>query len=90
MLGGLEFAYVLNCLGLTPRRVLYEVHLQQVTAALAELEGVKEPSSWGQGDEYYDGEPSVVRARGDEREADRCLLLQTCAWCTSSRASSCA
>lgn len=54
-LGGLEFGYVLNCLGLAPRRALYEVHLQQVTAALAELEGVAEPSAWGQGDEYFDG-----------------------------------
>lgn len=63
-LGGLEFAYVLNCLGLTPRRVLYDVHLQQVTAALDELEGVAEPSSWGQGDEYYDGQSGAADERG--------------------------
>lgn len=68
-LGGLEFAYVLNCLGLTPRSVLYEVHLQKVNAALAELEEVTDSASWGRGqdEEYWDGQcysrASLVFAR---------------------------
>lgn len=55
-LGGLEFAYVLNSLGHTPRRVLHGKHLATVDEALAQIEAVEDPSSWGQGDEYYDGE----------------------------------
>ncbi|GAA6018293.1 hypothetical protein JCM11491_005144 [Sporobolomyces phaffii] len=54
-LPGVELAYVLNCLGLSPRYVLFERHLDQVSHVLAELHQVKEPSSYGQGpDEYWD------------------------------------
>ncbi|GAA5877339.1 hypothetical protein JCM16303_006247 [Sporobolomyces ruberrimus] len=54
-LPGVELAYVLNCLGLSPRYVLFERHLDQVSHSLAELHQVKEPASYGQGpDEYWD------------------------------------
>ncbi|GAA5922814.1 uncharacterized protein JCM15063_003433 [Sporobolomyces koalae] len=54
-LPGVELAYVLNCLGLSPRYVLFERHLDQVSHVLADLHQVKEPASYGQGsDEYWD------------------------------------
>jgi hypothetical protein len=56
-LPGVELAYVLNCLGLSPRYILFERHLDQVSHVIAELHGIKEPNSYGQGpDEYWDGE----------------------------------
>ena len=61
-LPGVELAYVLNCLGLSPRYVLFERHLDQVSHCLADLHAVKEPSSYAKGpDEYWDGE-SIPRA----------------------------
>ncbi|GAA5888776.1 hypothetical protein JCM6882_002847 [Rhodosporidiobolus microsporus] len=54
-LPGCELAYVLNCLGLSPRQVLVEKHLAAVKAVLKELEEVKDPSAYGKnGDEYWD------------------------------------
>lgn len=56
-LPGVELAYVLNCLGLSPRYVLFERHLDQVSHVLADLHAVKEPNSYGNGpDEYWDGQ----------------------------------
>ena len=55
-LPGIELAYVLNCLGLSPRFILFEEHLNQVSQVLAELHAVKEPEQYGKnGDEYWDG-----------------------------------
>ncbi|GAA6051719.1 hypothetical protein JCM3770_002699 [Rhodotorula araucariae] len=55
ILPGIELAYVLNCLGLSPRFILFEEHLNQVSHVLAELHAVKEPEKYGQnGDEYWD------------------------------------
>ncbi|TNY22156.1 hypothetical protein DMC30DRAFT_393124 [Rhodotorula diobovata] len=54
-LPGIELAYVLNCLGLSPRFVLFEEHLNQVSQVLADLHAVKEPEKYGKnGDEYWD------------------------------------
>ncbi|GAA6038616.1 hypothetical protein JCM8097_009449 [Rhodosporidiobolus ruineniae] len=54
-LPGVELAYVLNCLGLSPRGVLFEKHLDQVSLVLKELHAVADPKAYGQnGDEYYD------------------------------------
>ncbi|BGP48328.1 hypothetical protein JCM10450v2_004200 [Rhodotorula kratochvilovae] len=53
-LPGIELAYVLNCLGLSPRFTLFEEHLNQVSHVLAELHAVKEPEKYGGGDEYWD------------------------------------
>ncbi|GAA5939896.1 hypothetical protein JCM1841_000520 [Sporobolomyces salmonicolor] len=54
-LPGVELAYVLNCLGLSPRYILFERHLDQVSTVLAELHDVKEPSAYGKNsDEYWD------------------------------------
>ncbi|GAA5897205.1 hypothetical protein JCM8208_003754 [Rhodotorula glutinis] len=54
-LPGIELAYVLNCLGLSPRFILFEEHLNQVSQVLAELHAVKEPEQYGKnGDEYWD------------------------------------
>lgn len=55
-LPGIELAYVLNCLGLSPRFILFEEHLNQVSQVLAELHAVKEPEKYGKnGDEFWDG-----------------------------------
>ncbi|KAM0793711.1 hypothetical protein ACM66B_001136 [Microbotryomycetes sp. NB124-2] len=55
-LPGIELAYVLNCLGLSPRFTLFDVHLDQVSTVLAELHAVKDPRSYGtgRGDEFWD------------------------------------
>ncbi|GJN90607.1 hypothetical protein Rhopal_003619-T1 [Rhodotorula paludigena] len=54
-LPGIELAYVLNCLGLSPRFILFEEHLNQVSQVLAELHAVKEPEKYGKnGDEFWD------------------------------------
>ncbi|GAA6058492.1 hypothetical protein JCM10212_006931 [Sporobolomyces blumeae] len=52
-LPGVELAYVLNCLGLSPRYILFERHLNQVSTVLSELHKVQEPSSYGNGPEEY-------------------------------------
>lgn len=62
MLPGIELAYVLNCLGLSPRFVLFDVHLDQVSSALAELHKVKNPKDWGKGDEFWDGSSTSPRS----------------------------
>ncbi|SCV68621.1 BQ2448_742 [Microbotryum intermedium] len=54
-LPGIELAYVLNCLGLSPRFNLFEVHLDQISTVLADLHQVKDPSRYGNGDEFWDG-----------------------------------
>jgi hypothetical protein len=55
-LAGLEAAYVLNCLSMSPMEVLEKKYLEQVSTLLVELEGVKSPTSYGQSaDEYWDG-----------------------------------
>jgi hypothetical protein len=55
-LPGIELAYVLNCLGLSPRFILFEQHLDQVSHVLAELHKVREPSEYGKtGEEFWDG-----------------------------------
>ncbi|GAA5901953.1 hypothetical protein JCM5296_006311 [Sporobolomyces johnsonii] len=54
-LPGVELAYVLNCLGLSPRYILFERHLDQVSTVLADLHDVKDPSQYGKNsDEYWD------------------------------------
>lgn len=54
-LPGIELAYVLNCLGLSPRFILFDVHLDQVSQVLADLHQVKDPSSYGKtGEEFWD------------------------------------
>ncbi|ORY90242.1 hypothetical protein BCR35DRAFT_299838 [Leucosporidium creatinivorum] len=53
-LPGIELAYVLNCLGLSPRFILFDEHLDQVSTVLAELHQIKEPSTYGKGDEFWD------------------------------------
>ncbi|BGP28476.1 hypothetical protein JCM10296v2_000211 [Rhodotorula toruloides] len=55
VLPGIELAYVLNCLGLSPRFILFEQHLDQVSHVLAELHKVREPSEYGKtGEEFWD------------------------------------
>lgn len=54
-LPGIELAYVLNCLGLSPRFILFDEHLDQVSSVLAELHQIKDPASYGKGDEFWDG-----------------------------------
>lgn len=85
-LPGIELAYVLNCLGLSPRYVLFDVHLDQVSTVLADLHQIKDPKSWGRGDEFWDGKsfcsPGFVRAVADD------LLLQITALPTSFAVSS--
>lgn len=54
---------MLNCLGLSPRFVLFDVHLDQVSTVLADLHQVKDPQSYGKGDEFWDGELSRLRVR---------------------------
>ncbi|KAM0755093.1 hypothetical protein T439DRAFT_309959 [Meredithblackwellia eburnea MCA 4105] len=53
-LPGVELAYVLNCIQMSPRYVLFETHLDQVSGVLADLHNVKDPKSYGNGDEYWD------------------------------------
>ncbi|KDE04974.1 hypothetical protein MVLG_04622 [Microbotryum lychnidis-dioicae p1A1 Lamole] len=53
-LPGIELAYVLNCLGLSPRFNLFEVHLDQISTVLSDLHQVKDPSRYGNGDEFWD------------------------------------
>ncbi|GAA6002647.1 hypothetical protein JCM10207_007609 [Rhodosporidiobolus poonsookiae] len=54
-LPGVELAYVLNCLSLSPRFILTDRHLAQVDKVLAELSGVKVPAEYGKnGDEFWD------------------------------------
>lgn len=78
-LPGIELAYVLNCLGLSPRFVLFDVHLDQVSTVLAELHAVKDPSSYGKGHEFWDGEfGSFLAWQGDPELTMRsttCRLL---------------
>lgn len=57
VLPGIELGYVLNCMGMAPRFALFETHLHQISAVLAELHACKDPASWGKhGDEYWDGQ----------------------------------
>ncbi|KAK4705315.1 tetratricopeptide repeat protein 39, partial [Phenoliferia sp. Uapishka_3] len=49
-----ELAYFLNCLGMAPRFVLFDTHLDQVSCVIADLLLVKDPKSYGAGDEYWD------------------------------------
>ncbi|KAH8914915.1 hypothetical protein BT69DRAFT_1310518 [Atractiella rhizophila] len=49
---GVELAYVLNCLGMAPRRALFEDHLDAVSVAITELHEVKDPN--GYGETYWD------------------------------------
>jgi len=51
---GIELAYVLNCLGMSPRFALFETHLDRVSVVLSKLHAVKDPSSYGNGTEYWD------------------------------------
>jgi hypothetical protein len=63
-LPGIELAYVLNCLGLSPRFILFEKHLDQVSVVLSELHKCKDPSKYGKsgkGDEYWDGASQFAR-----------------------------
>lgn len=60
VLPGIELGYVLNCMGMAPRFALFETHLHQISAVLAELHACKNPASWGKhGDEYWDGQSSL-------------------------------
>ena len=69
VLPGIELAYVLNCLGMAPRFALFETHLHQISAVLAELHACKDPASWGKnGDEYWDGQ--LASFLSSERRAD--------------------
>ncbi|KAK4049606.1 hypothetical protein OIO90_005365 [Microbotryomycetes sp. JL221] len=55
-LPGIELAYVLNCLSLSPRFILFDVHLDQISTVLAELHACKDPRKYGtgRGDEFWD------------------------------------
>ncbi|GAA5827210.1 hypothetical protein JCM11251_001170 [Rhodosporidiobolus azoricus] len=54
-LPGIELAYVLNCLGLSPRRILVDKHLVEVKKVLADLGAVADSSAYGKtGEEYWD------------------------------------
>lgn len=78
VLPGIELAYVLNCLGLSPRFILFEQHLDQVSHVLAELHKVREPSEYGKtGEEFWDGAFLSSVSRHDfadaQSRADYCL-----------------
>ncbi|KAI5480892.1 outer membrane protein, IML2, mitochondrial/Tetratricopeptide repeat protein 39 [Pseudohyphozyma bogoriensis] len=53
-LPGIELGYILNCLALSPRFVLVEQHLDQISTVLAELHEIKDPSTYHSGTEYWD------------------------------------
>lgn len=56
---GIELAYVLNCLGMSPRYVLFGTHLDQISDVLADLHDVKDPKDWspkGVVNVYWDGQ----------------------------------
>lgn len=68
---GIELAYVLNCLDMAPRFVLFETHLDQISDTLTELHAVKNVKKWGDGRVYWDGTCSIVAGAG----LTRCRLL---------------
>ncbi|GAA5855097.1 hypothetical protein JCM8547_002378 [Rhodosporidiobolus lusitaniae] len=54
-LPGIELAYVLNCIGMSPRVVLVYKSLEQVNGLLKQLAEVKDPARYGAtGEEYCD------------------------------------
>lgn len=61
VLPGLELSYVFNCIGLAPRYILLDVHLDRVSTVLADLHKVGDPTAYGNSDdEYWDGEILVI------------------------------